>query len=68
MRGGVKFKDADLLGIPVRITIGKKSLADGKSEIKLRGESESKKVPVAETAGQVVNIVEALKRALDVEA
>ena len=46
-RGGVKFKDADLLGIPVRVTIGKKSIVEGNVEIKLRSESENKKVPFA---------------------
>ncbi|MHC4962978.1 MAG: His/Gly/Thr/Pro-type tRNA ligase C-terminal domain-containing protein [Planctomycetota bacterium] len=40
-RGGVKFKDADLLGIPIRVTIGRKSLAEGQVEFKLRSEPES---------------------------
>jgi prolyl-tRNA synthetase len=35
-RPGVKFKDADLLGIPLRLTIGDKSLAAGNVELKLR--------------------------------
>ncbi|MFT3914145.1 MAG: proline--tRNA ligase [Anaeromyxobacteraceae bacterium] len=35
-RAGVKFKDADLIGIPIRIAIGKKGLAEGKVEWKLR--------------------------------
>ena len=35
-RPGVKFKDADLIGLPIRIAVGKKSLADGKVEWKLR--------------------------------
>jgi prolyl-tRNA synthetase len=64
IRGGVKFKDADLLGIPVRITIGKKSIADGKVEIKLRRESDSKRVDVADCANEIVNIVESLKKEL----
>ena len=64
IRGGVKFKDADLLGIPVRITIGKKSIADGKVEIKLRRESDSKKVDVADCTNEIVNIVESLKKEL----
>ncbi|NLK72979.1 MAG: proline--tRNA ligase [Clostridiales bacterium] len=38
-RAGVKFKDADLIGIPVRITVGKKA-SEGKVEYKLRKESE----------------------------
>ena len=36
-RAGVKFKDADLIGLPLRIAIGKKGLADGKVELKPRG-------------------------------
>jgi hypothetical protein len=35
-RPGVKFKDADLLGIPLRVTLGKKSLEQGKVELKAR--------------------------------
>jgi prolyl-tRNA synthetase len=36
-RAGVKFKDSELIGIPVRIGIGEKSLAKGEVEIKIRG-------------------------------
>jgi prolyl-tRNA synthetase len=43
-RAGVKFKDADLIGIPLRITIGPKSLKQGKVEIKKRWEAESEMV------------------------
>ena len=35
-RAGVKFKDADLIGIPLRITIGPKGLATGEVEVKNR--------------------------------
>ncbi|MGI8741933.1 MAG: proline--tRNA ligase [Bryobacteraceae bacterium] len=48
-RPGVKFKDADLIGIPFRITIGKK-LAQGKVEIVERRTKQSSDVPVAEAA------------------
>lgn len=43
-RAGVKFKDADLIGIPLRITIGPKSLKQGKVEIKKRWETENELV------------------------
>ncbi|HEY0550182.1 MAG TPA: proline--tRNA ligase [Verrucomicrobiae bacterium] len=36
-RPGVKFKDADLVGFPIRVAIGEKSLAKGEVEIKIRG-------------------------------
>jgi len=35
-RPGVKFKDADLIGIPLRLVVGAKNLAEGKVEVKLR--------------------------------
>jgi prolyl-tRNA synthetase len=36
-RPGFKFKDADLIGIPLRVSIGEKSLAKGEIELKPRG-------------------------------
>lgn len=64
-RAGVKFKDADLIGIPVRITVGKRALAKGEIEIKLRGESEVKKVAIEKAAETAVNIVNSLKDQLE---
>jgi prolyl-tRNA synthetase len=65
-RPGVKFKDADLLGLPLRITIGAKSLANGNIELKPRSETDPKKaelVPVADAARVVdERIKAALKR------
>ena len=49
-RAGVKFKDADLVGIPVRIAVGRKGLASGGVEWKRRGAGEVSPVPVAEVA------------------
>jgi prolyl-tRNA synthetase len=42
-RPGVKFKDADLIGVPLRVTIGAKALAGGNVELKPRTESDPKK-------------------------
>jgi prolyl-tRNA synthetase len=47
-RAGVKFKDADLIGIPVHIVIGEKNLKDGLIEIKDRKTKEVQKVKVEE--------------------
>jgi prolyl-tRNA synthetase len=41
-RAGVKFNDADLIGIPLRITIGQKRLSEGKIELKIRKTGEEK--------------------------
>jgi len=51
-RAGVKFKDADLLGIPIRISVGKKGLAEGKVEWKLRSGKDVTLVPLAEVAAK----------------
>jgi prolyl-tRNA synthetase len=65
VRGGVKFKDADLLGIPVRITIGKKSVAEGNIEIKLRTEPNSQKVSIEQAADKTCEIVNSLREKLN---
>ena len=64
LRGGVKFKDADLIGVPVRVTVGKRAVAEGNVEIKLRRESESKKVAISKAANEVVRQVLSLKEEL----
>ena len=56
-RPGVKFKDADLIGIPVRVTVGAKSLADGKVEVSLRRDREKQLVPPAEAVGKVMELL-----------
>jgi prolyl-tRNA synthetase len=64
LRGGAKFKDADLIGIPIRVTVGKKSIAEGAVEIKLRRESQSDKVSIEDAAAKVVELVDSLKEKL----
>jgi prolyl-tRNA synthetase len=52
-RPGVKFNDADLLGIPWRIVIGDKNLANGMAEVKRRSEKEAVLVPLAEAVREI---------------
>lgn len=47
-RPGVKFNDADLIGIPIRITVGARGLANGQVEMKLRHEADRSDVPLGE--------------------
>ncbi len=47
-RPGVKFKDADLLGIPLRVTVGKRGLAERKIEVKRRGDKDAELVGLDE--------------------
>ena len=52
-RPGVKFKDADLIGLPLRVTLGAKGLASGNVELKARTEADPKKselLPLAQAA------------------
>ena len=49
-RPGVKFKDADLIGIPLRVNVGGKGLKEGVVELKWRNEKDATKVPVADAA------------------
>ena len=52
-RPGVKFKDADLIGIPLRITIGAKGLKDGVIELKARTSKEVQKILLAEAEARI---------------
>jgi len=58
---GVKFNDADLIGIPVRIVIGNRTLKQGAVEVKLRaGESEAEQVPLIELKQRIFDILAVL--------
>ena len=65
LRAGVKFKDADLLAIPIRVTVGNTSLAEGKTEVKLRSETNKQKVPVSQTAWHVAEMVQQMLEKLN---
>jgi prolyl-tRNA synthetase len=64
-RAGVKFNDADLLGIPVRITIGSRGLKNGEVEVKLRSEAESFTVPLENAAATIEKTVKDLYDSLE---
>jgi prolyl-tRNA synthetase len=52
-RPGEKFADADLIGIPIRVTVGKKSLEDGAVDVRDRASGEERRVSVAELGKEV---------------
>jgi prolyl-tRNA synthetase len=56
-RAGVKFMDADLIGIPLRVTIGPKRLAEGKVEVRLRRSGEVKILSLEEVEDFIVSTV-----------
>ena len=57
-RPGVKFNDADLIGYPLRITIGNKALAKGMVELKIRATGEVKEIPKDEVITWVTNYLQ----------
>lgn len=59
-RAGIKFKDADLIGYPVRVTIGKKWQQSGCVEIKIRRSGEVVEVPLEEAKDKVLEILQTL--------
>lgn len=59
-RAGIKFKDADLIGYPVRVTIGKKWQRSGCVEIKIRRSGEVVEVPLEEAKDKVLEILKTL--------
>jgi prolyl-tRNA synthetase len=63
-RPGVKFKDADLVGIPLRITVGEKGLKTGHVEFKPRSEPDPKKAELVPLDAVVAVLTERVKAAL----
>ncbi|MBU0516981.1 MAG: proline--tRNA ligase [Proteobacteria bacterium] len=59
LRAGVKFKDADLLGVPLRLTVGQKALAQGKVELKKRAEKDFTLVARGEAVAAVAELATA---------
>ena len=66
-RAGVKFKDADLIGVPLRVVIGERGLKEGKLEVKWRWDKEAEKIDLdgaAETLAELVRAERHARRAV----
>ncbi|KAB2954361.1 proline--tRNA ligase [Heliorestis acidaminivorans] len=57
-RPGVKFKDADLIGIPIRVVIGSKAIKEGLVEVKVRKTGEQHNITVEEATNKVMALIE----------
>jgi prolyl-tRNA synthetase len=55
----VKFKDAELTGIPVRVSVGSRDLADGVVEVVSRASKMKERVPLVQVLGHVQNLLAA---------
>ena len=56
-RPGVKFKDADLIGIPLRVTLGAKGLEKGSIELRRRRDGKTDEIAVADAAKQIQTLI-----------
>jgi prolyl-tRNA synthetase len=54
---GVKFADADLIGYPVQVVVGKRGVAGGTVDLKLRGTGARSSAPLAEASGAAVDLL-----------
>jgi prolyl-tRNA synthetase len=63
-RPGVKFKDADLIGVPLRVIVGQKGLGAGHLELKIRGDSDPKKVELVPARQAVPMLTERVRAGL----
>ena len=63
---GVKFKDADLRGLPLRVVIGERSLASGGAELSRRTGSDSRIVTLDDLVGEILSELDALFKPLRV--
>lgn len=66
-RPGFKFKDADLIGIPLRLVIGGRGLKEGEVEIKWRSDTDAEKVPVDSAVSSILERLTA-QRAKEAES
>jgi prolyl-tRNA synthetase len=60
MSPGYKFKDADLLGTPLRITVGTRNLKNSQVELRVRSEEESSRISLTEASAIVMKKVDEL--------
>jgi prolyl-tRNA synthetase len=54
---GVKFKDADLIGYPVQVVVGKRGVEAGTVDLKLRATGERTQAPIADAASGVIDLL-----------
>jgi prolyl-tRNA synthetase len=55
LRAGEKFADADLIGIPFRVTVGKKTLEDGMVDLRDRATGADRRVGITEVSKEVLD-------------
>ena len=62
---GVKFADADIIGVPIRLTIGNRSLKEGKVEVKIRENNEAETFLLSDIVDEVKATIDKLQKEVD---
>jgi prolyl-tRNA synthetase len=65
-RPGVKFKDSDLIGIPLRIVVGERNVKEGKVEIKGRTDAQATTIAATEVVAEALRRLREMKESLNV--
>ena len=58
-RAGVKLNDADLIGYPVQVVIGKRGIESGQVDLKVRATEERSQAPLGDAAGAALRLLSA---------
>ena len=61
-RAGFKFKDADLIGYPVQVVLGGRSVAEGKAEVKFRATGEKTEMPLETVVAEISSWIQERRR------
>jgi prolyl-tRNA synthetase len=64
---GVKFNDADLIGLPLRLTVSERALGQGGLELKLRSQTEKVIIPAEETVARLKSEIATLENQLSAQ-
>ena len=58
---GSKFADADLIGVPLRVTLGKRTISDGTVDLRLRRDGSEETLPLAQAAARLAELSKELR-------
>jgi prolyl-tRNA synthetase len=58
---GARFADADLIGVPLRVTLGKRTITDGTVDLRLRRDGSEETLPVAQAAARIAELSKELR-------
>jgi prolyl-tRNA synthetase len=58
---GARFADADLIGVPLRVTLGKRTITDGTVDLRVRRDGSEETLPVGQAAARIAELSRELR-------